>query len=339
MLASKGRRSVLVTAFAAMALALLGVARDSWAQQPQRQTLRFGTAAIGGDLPVEMMYVFKEWVDRSAPGEFDVQIHHTGTLVRQGTEITALQRNSVEMSILSWWDIGDRIPEFNVMTVGYLFRDWNHVRAAMDGDIGREYKARIAKDLQIEVLDYYYAGPRIVNLREARKVETPADLAGVKLRMPGSPSFLLMGRALGANPVPLALPDVYLALKTGTIDGQDNPLPTNRDSKFYEVTKQIVLTSHLVDQNYVAFSKRTWDRLTPAQRDIVQKASDDASELGRQRQLKLEAELEAFFKERGLKVYAPDVDAFRAHVQKAYLESKFAKDWPAGMVDKINAIR
>ena len=105
------------------------------------------------------------------------------------------------------------------------------------------------------------------------------------------------------------------------------------------MTKQIVLTSHLVDQNYVAFSKRVWDRLTPAQRDIVQKASDDASELGRQRQLKLEAELEAFFKERGLKVYAPDLDAFRAHVQKAYLESKFAKDWPAGMVDKINAIR
>jgi TRAP-type C4-dicarboxylate transport system substrate-binding protein len=100
-----------------------------------------------------------------------------------------------------------------------------------------------------------------------------------------------------------------------------------------------VLTSHLVDQNYIAFSKRVWDRLTPAQREIVQKAADDASELGRQRQLKLEAELEAYFKERGLKVYAPDVEAFRTRVQRMYLESRFARDWPAGMVEKINAIR
>ena len=157
--------------------------------------------------------------------------------------------------------------------------------------------------------------------------------------MPNTEAWLFLGTALGANPLPLAFTEIYTALQTGAVDGQDNPLPTNRDSKFYEVTKQIVLTSHLVDQNYVAFSKKVWDRMTPAQRATVQKAADDASELGRQRQLKLEEELEAFFKERGLKVYAPDLDAFRARVQKAYLESKFAKDWPAGMVDKVNAIR
>ncbi|MBM3571574.1 MAG: C4-dicarboxylate ABC transporter, partial [Alphaproteobacteria bacterium] len=78
---------------------------------------------------------------------------------------------------------------------------------------------------------------------------------------------------------------------------------------------------------------------TPDQRRIVQKAADDASESARQAQLKLEAELEAFMKERGLKVYTPDVDAFRAKVQKDYVASKFAKDWPAGMVEKINAVR
>jgi TRAP-type C4-dicarboxylate transport system substrate-binding protein len=157
--------------------------------------------------------------------------------------------------------------------------------------------------------------------------------------MPGTEAWLFLGKALGANPLPLAFTEVYTGLQTGAIDGQDNPLPTNRDSKFYEVTKQIVLTSHLVDQNYVAFSKKVWDKFTPAQQAIVQKASDDAAERGRQRQLQLERELEAFFKEKGLKVYTPDVEAFRKQVQKAYLESKFAKDWPAGMVDKINAVK
>jgi TRAP-type C4-dicarboxylate transport system substrate-binding protein len=127
-------------------------------------------------------------------------------------------------------------------------------------------------------------------------------------------------------------------LQTGAVDGQDNPLPSTKDSKFYEVTKQIVLTSHLVDLNYLAFSKKVWDELTPEQQATVQKAADDAAELGRQRQLKLEGELEQFFKDQGLKVYTPDVEAFRAQVQKAYLESEISKSWPEGMVDKINAL-
>jgi TRAP-type C4-dicarboxylate transport system substrate-binding protein len=184
-----------------------------------------------------------------------------------------------------------------------------------------------------------YLGRRQVNLRTEKEIRTPADLAGVKLRMPNTEAWLFLGTALGANPVPLAFTEIYTALQSGAVDGQDNPLPTVRDSRFYEVTKQIVLTSHLVDQNYVAFSKRVWDRFTPAQQATLQKASDDAAERGRQRQLALETELEAFLKEKGLKVYAPDVDAFRKKVQADYLASKFAKDWPAGMVEKVNAVR
>ena len=156
--------------------------------------------------------------------------------------------------------------------------------------------------------------------------------------MPGTDAWQFLGKALGASPVPVAFTEIYTALQTGAIDGQDNPLPTNRDSKFYEVTKQIVLTSHLVDLNYIAFSKKVWDGLTPDQQATVQKAADEAAESGRQKQLALEAELEQFFKDKGLKVYTPDLDAFRTHVQKAYLESDFAKTWPEGMIDKINAL-
>ena len=136
----------------------------------------------------------------------------------------------------------------------------------------------------------------------------------------------------------MAFTEVYTALQTGAIDGQDNPLPTDKDSKFYEVTKQIVLTSHLVDQNYLAFSKKIFDGLSADQQATVQKAANDAAEYGRQNQLKLEDELAQFFKDQGMDVYAPDVDSFRKHVQAEYLKSDFAKDWPAGMVDKINAL-
>jgi TRAP-type C4-dicarboxylate transport system substrate-binding protein len=242
------------------------------------------------------------------------------------------------MSILSWWDIGDRIPEFNVMTVGYLFKDWNHVKAAMDGDIGKDYKARVARDLQIEILDYYYAGPRIVNLREARKVETPADLAGVKLRMPGSPSFLLMGRALGANPVPLALPDVYLALKTGTIDGQDNPLSTTWRAKFHEATKQIVLTYHSIPANMLAISQTAWGKMTPRQQGIVKDAARAAMMFNDTNKLRDDLDIIDRMKAAGLTVTTPNVDAFRSNMLKMFADSEFVQKAPAGWMDRIEAL-
>jgi TRAP-type transport system periplasmic protein len=183
-----------------------------------------------------------------------------------------------------------------------------------------------------------YLGRRQLNLRTDKKINTPEDLAGVKLRMPGSDSWQFLGRALGANPTPMAFTEVYTALQTGAIDGQDNPLPTDKDAKFYEVTKQIVLTSHLVDLNYVTLSKKVWDKLTPAQQAKLQKAVDDAAESGRQNQLKLESELEQFFKDKGLQVYTPNVDAFRKRVQKMYLESDLSKSWPKGLIEKINAL-
>ena len=336
--ASRGRLAAIVSAALIAGAAFAGSISDAAAQAPQRQLVRFGTAGIGGDLPVEMMYVFKEWVDRSAPGEFDFQVHHTGTLVRQGTEVVALQRNSIEMTILSWWDIADRIPEYNVMTVGYLFKDWNHVKATMDGDIGKEYKARIAKDLQVQILDYYYAGPRIVNLREARKVETPADLAGVKLRMPGSPAFLLMGKALGANPVPMPLPDVYLALKTGTIDGQDNPISTTFRAKFYEATKQIVLTYHSIPANMLAMSDAAWNKLSDRQKAIFKDAARAAMVFNDTNKLRDDDETLEKMRAAGLTITKPNIDAFRTQVLKVFADSEYVQKAPPGWLDRIERL-
>jgi tripartite ATP-independent transporter DctP family solute receptor len=267
------------------------------------------------------------------------QPHYNSTLFKQGTELEAIARGNLEMSITSAQELATIFPQWSIFTAGYLLRDADHQKKVFASPIMDELKKPVEDRLGVKLLSVMYLGRRQLNLRTEKEIRRPEDLAGLKLRMPNTEAWLFLGTALGANPLPLAFTEIYTALQTGAVDGQDNPLPTNRDSKFYEVTKQIVLTSHLVDQNYVAFSKKVWDRMTPAQRATVQKAADDASELGRQRQLKLEEELEAFFKERGLKVYAPDLDAFRARVQKAYLESKFAKDWPAGMVDKVNAIR
>ncbi len=289
--------------------------------------------------PTDQRSVALEEVFGPAVAEFATyEPHYNATLFKQGTELEAIARGNLEMSITSPQELATIFPEWSIFTAGYLHRDAEHQVKVFQSDLMDEMKANVEEQLGVKLLTVMYLGRRQLDLRTENKVMTPADLAGVKLRMPGTDAWQFLGKALGANPVPMAFTEVYTALQTGAIDGQDNPLPTDKDSKFYEVTKQIVLTSHLVDLNYLAISKKVWDGFTPEQQAIVQKAADDAAQLGRERQLALETELEGFFKDQGLDVYTPDVDAFRTHVQQVYLESEFAKDWPPGMVEKINAI-
>jgi TRAP-type transport system periplasmic protein len=264
--------------------------------------------------------------------------HWNASLFKQGTELEAISRGNLEMSIASAQELAEFFPEFSIFSAGYLHRDAEHQKKVFAADLFKPFKQMTEDKLGVKLLSVMYLGRRQLNLRTDKRINTPEDLAGVKLRMPGADAWMFLGRALGANPTPVAFTEIYTALQTGAVDGQDNPLPTVRDAKFFEVTKQVVLTSHLVDLNYLTISKRVFDRLTPQQQTALQKAADDAAESGRQKQLALERELEQFLRDKGLQVYTPNVDAFRRRVQKAYLESDFSKKWPPGLVDKINAL-
>jgi tripartite ATP-independent transporter DctP family solute receptor len=301
--------------------------------------LRISTPAVPDDWHAKMWTVFKESLDKSAPGEFDVQINLNASLFKQGAEPAAMARGNLELASISAFDIAKLVPEFSVFTAGYVIRDPQHQQKVFNGPIGDEMFKPVSEKMDVTVLSTIYLGTRQVNLREARKVKTPTDLKGVKLRMPGSKEWLFLGEALGATPTPLAFGEVYLALKTGTIDGQDNPLPTVRAAKFYEVTKQIVLTSHLVDGIFIAIANKTWNALTPAQKQKLKAAAQAASAYNNDNRIKEEAQLVDFFKQQGLQVTTPDVETFRKTVQQAYLNSDYAKVWPKGLLDRINQVK
>src|SRR5690606_16958531 len=211
-------------------------------------------------------------------------------------------------------------------------------RTFFDSDVGGEFKKMAEDQLGIVILGPTYFGIRQVGLRGDKKVTTPADMAGVKLRMPGGDAWQFLGTALGANPTPMAYAEVYTGLQTGAIDGQDNPLPNVENMKFYEVMNQIVLTSHLVGFDLLVVSKKVWDAMGPEKQAAFQAAADKAIDFSTEKHLAREQELAESFKTKGLKIYEPDVAAFRKHVQEKYLASDLAKDWPAGMIDKINAL-
>jgi TRAP-type C4-dicarboxylate transport system substrate-binding protein len=166
----------------------------------------------------------------------------------------------------------------------------------------------------------------------------PADLAGIKLRMPPGEVWQFVGTAMGANPTPLPFPEVYTALQTGAIDAQDNALPAVKNMKFYEVSKQISLTGHLVAANHFVISSKKWAAMSADQQRRVQAAAHKVEEDITNMALKDEAELVAFFKKEGLDVYNPDVPAFRRHVLEQYAKSKYAAGWVPGMLERINSL-
>jgi TRAP-type C4-dicarboxylate transport system substrate-binding protein len=157
--------------------------------------------------------------------------------------------------------------------------------------------------------------------------------------MPATKEWLFLGDALGATATPLAFGEVYLALKTGTIDAEDNPLPTVRSAKFHEVTKQIVLTSHLVDGLFITIASKTWKALTPEQQAKLRDAALAAAKYNNDNRVQDEAQLIAFFRKEGLQVTTPDVESFRKAVQGKYLASDLAKSWPDGLLERINTTR
>jgi tripartite ATP-independent transporter DctP family solute receptor len=330
------RRPLLAAVVGGAAMALASQA--TLAQEPI--TLRISTPAVPGDWHAEMLTEFKDELEKTAPGEFNVEIYLTATLFKQGTEPAAMQRGNLDMALISAQDIAKQIPAYSIFTAGYLVRDPEHQwKLFEESEVGEEFQDRVQGDMNIKILSTAYLGTRQLNLRKAIDVKTPADLAGVKLRMPGSDTWQFLGKALGASPTPMAFNEVYLGLKTGAVDGQDNPLPTDQKAKFYEVTEQIVLTGHLVDQVFFSIAGSTWDKLTDEQKEKVEAAAEVAAKWNTEKRLEDEANLIAFFKEQGLTITEPDVDAFRRQVQQAYLESEFSKDWPEGLLDRINAVQ
>ncbi|KJS13421.1 MAG: C4-dicarboxylate ABC transporter [Hoeflea sp. BRH_c9] len=320
----------------AVSIGAAGFVPASFAQD--KLTLRMSTPASETDQrSVALASVF-------APAVADFatyQPHYNGSLIGQGAELEAISSGDLEMSIASAQELATFFPEFSIFATGYVHQSAEHQVAVFNDPLMDPFKKKVEDELGVKLLSVMYLGRRHVNLRQSKEelnVTKPEDLAGVNLRMPGSDAWLFLGKALGANPTPMAFTEIYTALSTGSVDGQDNPLPTVVDAKFYEVTKQVVLTSHLVDLNYIAFSKAVWDKLTPEQQAAVQKGADDAAESGRQAQLKKEEDLVSFLKEKGLEIYEPDLNAFRTHVQAQYVGSEFAASWPEGVLDKINAL-
>lgn len=323
------RRSVVVGGASALMVSTGGPAVAQ-----AKQKLRFSSAFTETDLRAEAYKSF----GAAIKDDFDFEPHWGNTLFKQGTELVALQRDNLDLCNLAPADISKQVPAWSLLTSAYLFRDAEHMTKTFKSDVGKEF-IKMAKDqLGIQIITPVYFGSRSVNLKPDKTIKIPADMAGIKLRMPPGEFWQFLGESLGANPTPVAYAELYTALQTGTVDGQDNPVVASKLMKFDEVTTQFVLTRHVIAYDVMSIRSKIWDAMKPEQQAKFQAAADKTMEENTARFNKQEGEVLEYFKKEGKKVYEPDQNAFRAYAQKKYVE-KYGNDWPKGALERINAIR
>jgi tripartite ATP-independent transporter DctP family solute receptor len=334
------KRAVKIITYLSVTMLLIAGSVGIGFAQDKTYTLRFNT--VGG--PNEPQYLsmqkFAEVVDQLSGGKIKVKTYHSGQLADQKTGILGVMRGSLEMTSdasPSWFADLANFPEIGVLEVAYLYRDLDHMYRVLTGPIGRKYWDELAMRSNIRVLDMWYLGTRELDLtRKAGVVRKPEDLKGIKLRMPNAEAWLDVGRALGANPTPLGFGEVYMGLKTGTIDGQDNPIPTDYSEKFYEVTHYIVLTDHMIGYVTPIINEDIWKEMPEKYRVFIKKAMEVARYHQNMMVLEQEASLLGKFeKDFGMEIIVPDKQAFMKSAQKYYSQKKFSRRWGEGMYQKI----
>lgn len=187
-----------------------------------------------------------------------IDINHSSTLYDDSTFIDAIMRGNVDMGITAPGYFGEYAPQTAIFGACYIFENANQMDKILNGPVGQEIYDEVAQETGVRMLGSIYKGRRTINLREDKKVTCREDLNGVLLRVPNADSWMQMGYALGATPTAMALSEVYLALNSGTIDGQDNPLQATMNYGFGEVTKSITMTNHVIDINWLCINEDIW---------------------------------------------------------------------------------
>jgi tripartite ATP-independent transporter DctP family solute receptor len=261
-------------------------------------------------------------------GKFEIKVFPASSLGKETDINQGLQLGTVDIILTGASFASNSYPRLAVSYYPFTFRDADHVIAYGKSDIFKELTEGYKKATGNTVTALTYYGARHATSNKLFK--NCDEMKGLKMRVPDSPAYTALPRACGANPTPIAFAEVYLALQNGTVDAQENPLPTIEAKKFYEVQKNIILTGHISDALLTVISPTTMGKLNPTEQkllaDITQEAAVNATNDIRKR----EGELVDEFKKKGINVVTVDRNDFQQRVLKAITFESMKldkKDW------------
>lgn len=270
------------------------------------------------DYPVSHgMEAFMAEVAEKTGGEITGKTFHAGVLGNQPDAIEQLRLGVLDFAVFSLGQMGRAVPETDVVSLPFIFKGVPEMYELMDG-AGGEALADALADKGIVPLGYYDAGARSF-YNSIRPINTPEDVAGLKVRVMSNDLFVGMVEAMGGNATPMAFSEVYQSIKTEVVDGAENNPPSYESTNHYEVAQYYSLSQHLIIPEVLAISKKTFDALTPEQQAIVREAGRNSTELQRKLWKEREAASMEKVKAGGVQVNeVADKGAFQAAMKPVY---------------------
>jgi tripartite ATP-independent transporter DctP family solute receptor len=277
------------------------------------------------------LFAARDYIAEKTNGRVDLQVYHSGQLSPQNTIIVDTQSGAIDMCLAGPSMMGQYYKPITILGAPYLYRNMDHMYKVVNSDLVKPLFEGFEKDTRLKILDYWALGVR--NVSSKTRATNPQEFSAIKMRAPNAPMYITAVRALGANPTPIAVNETYLALQTGTVDAQENPLNFIMSMKFHEVQKYIILTEHMVDSFAIVINQDKWNSI-PAD---LQKIVVDGIKHGRAKsdeviingdQLALEE-----FRKAGLEIVTVSKDIFVSRAQAGLKD--FEQDWPAGLFQRI----
>ncbi|ABM57300.1 sialic acid TRAP transporter substrate-binding protein SiaP [Verminephrobacter eiseniae] len=310
---SSQRTALRTFAACALAAASLGLAGIAAAQAKLKWAHVYETS--------EPFHKYSVWagneIKRRTNGRYEVQVFPASTLGKEADINQGLTLGTVDIIMAGPSFAGRLYPPLAVSAFPFIFRDAEHQIKYARSDVFKELAKGYDDKSGNHITALGYFGTRHVTSSAARPVARPEDMKGLKIRVPDTPATLIFPRALGANPTPIALAEVYLALQNNTVDAQESPLPTIDARKFFEVQKNISLTGHIVESLLTICSGTLWARLSDEDKKVFGAVMQEAADKAGHEVLAAEARLVQEFRNKGNNVIAVDKRAFREAVLKA----------------------
>lgn len=264
-----------------------------------------------------------ELIKKETGGKVNLRIFPNGQLGSDTDMVSQVRSGALDMLTTPGVVLANLVPMASLNSVGFIFPDYPSVWKAMDGNFGNYMRSHIAKTGLVVTDKIFDNGFR--HITSQKLVASPADLAGMKIRVPVSPLLLSLFKSLGAASTPINFNELYSALQTKVVEGQENPLTLIANSKLYEVQKNCAMTGHTWDGYWMVANKRSMDALPAPLRAIVHKHMNAAAVAQRADSEKLAVSLQADLAAKGMVFNRPDPAPFR----KALQQAKFYEEWKA----------
>ena len=217
-------------------------------------------------------------IKKRTNGRYEITVFPASSLGKESDINQGLTLGTVDVILTGASFAGRTYPPLAVSYFPFIFRDADHMLKYAKSDVFKELTKGYDEKSGNHVTALTYYGARQVTSNAAHPVTKPEDMKGLKIRVPDAPAYLAFPKALGANPTPIAFAEVYLALQNGTVDAQENPLPTIEAKKFYEVQKNISLTGHIIDSLLTVVSGQTWSKLSAEDKKIFGEVMEEAGD-------------------------------------------------------------